>query len=124
VDTVKTQAIRSVKEVVRRLPSLQNATIKWIDQYQRGKFVLEIDTGDLSQQMGRVSQGFELLVMGLILAGMLIGSAIGVAFMYPLVDNSRWVYVYWLILAVFLGVLVFSGVTVYKLFRLIGHQQK
>ena len=123
VDTVKTQAIRSAKEVVRRLPSLQEATVKWIDQYQQGKFVVEIDTQNLTQEMGRVSQGFERLTIGLILAGMLVGSAIGVAFLYPLLDNSTWVYVYGLLIAVFFGVLLFSGIIVFKMFRVIRKEQ-
>jgi ubiquinone biosynthesis protein len=116
-EVVKTQVIRATKEVVHRLPSLQEATIKWLDQYQSGKFVVELNTDDLNRQVGRVQGGLERLTIGLILAGMLIGTSIGVAFMSNLTTDDRWAPVYGLLVLVFFGVLGFSGYVAFKLFR-------
>jgi ubiquinone biosynthesis protein len=116
-EMVTTQLIRAAKEVIHRLPSLQEATIKWLDQYQAGKFVVELNTDDLNRQVGRAYEGLERLTIGLILAGMLVGTAIGMAFMSNLADDPRWELVFAFLVLVFLGVLVFSGVIAYKLFR-------
>jgi ubiquinone biosynthesis protein len=116
-ELVKTQAIRAAKEVVHRLPSLQEATIRWLDQYQAGKFVVELNTDDLNRQVGRAYEGLERLTIGLILAGMLIGSAIGMAFLSTLINDPSWEPVFGLLILVFLGVLGFSGYIVFKLFK-------
>ena len=116
-ELVKTQAIRAAKEVVHRLPSLQEATIRWLDQYQAGKFVVELNTDDLNRQVGRAYEGLERLTVGLILAGMLIGSAIGMAFLSTLINDPSWEPVFGLLVLVFLGVLGFSGYIVFKLFK-------
>ena len=114
-DMVLTQLIRAAKEVIHRLPSLQEATIKWLDQYQAGKFVLELNTDDLNRQVGRAYEGLERLTIGLILAGMLVGTAIGMAFMSSLASDPRWALAYILLVLVFLGVLLFSGIIVYRI---------
>ena len=116
-DMVTTQLIRAAKEVIHRLPSLQEATIKWLDQYQAGKFVVELNTDELNRQVGRAYEGLERLTIGLILAGMLVGTAIGMAFMSNLAADPRWEFVFAVLVLVFLAVLVFSGVIAYKLFR-------
>jgi ubiquinone biosynthesis protein len=116
-DMVTTQLIRTAKEVMHRLPSLQEATTKWLDQYQAGKFVVELNTDDLNRQVGKAYEGLERLTIGLILAGMSVGSAIGMAFMSTLVNDPSWGPVFGLLVLVFLGVLVFSGYIVFKLFK-------
>jgi ubiquinone biosynthesis protein len=75
-ETLKLQAVRTVKEVVRRLPSLQEATIGWLDQYQAGRFELHVDTDDLTKQLASFNQNVRRLTVALILGGLLIGSAI------------------------------------------------
>lgn len=75
-ETLKLQAVRTAKEVVRRLPSLQEATISWLDQYQAGRFELHVDTDDLSKQLASFNQNVRRLTVALILGGLLIGSAI------------------------------------------------
>ncbi|NTU81562.1 MAG: AarF/ABC1/UbiB kinase family protein, partial [Chloroflexales bacterium] len=120
VDTLQTQVIRAGKEVLRRLPSLQEAAVKWLDQYQAGKLKLEIDTGELSGELKRLSSstkdGLQRLSIGLILAGMLIGSAIGLSFLNP-VEGAIWQYIYAVVLAAFLAVLLYSAVVVWMLVR-------
>ncbi|HZO26567.1 MAG TPA: AarF/UbiB family protein [Chloroflexota bacterium] len=111
-ETLKVQAMRSAKEVVRRLPSLQDATMKWLDQYERGKLIVEIDSGDLSDQLGALStafsDGLRRLTIGLILGGMLIGSIAGIAVLQPLISGP-WQFLYVAVVVVFLATLVLSA---------------
>jgi ubiquinone biosynthesis protein len=78
--TARKQAIRAAKEVVRRLPSLANATSKWLDQYESGKLGVYLDTSDLNNQVDRIdrtiTQSVTLLALTMLLVGLLIGSAI------------------------------------------------
>ncbi|NTU83591.1 MAG: hypothetical protein HGA45_30180, partial [Chloroflexales bacterium] len=84
------------------------------------KLKLEIDTGELSGELKRLSSstkdGLQRLSIGLILAGMLIGSAIGLSFLNP-VEGAIWQYIYAVVLAAFLAVLIYSAVVVWMLVR-------
>jgi ubiquinone biosynthesis protein len=112
VETLKVQAMRSAKEVVRRLPSLQDATLKWLDQYERGKLVVEIDSGDLSHQLEALSTAFSgglgRVAIGLILGSMLIGSIVGIAVLQPLVGGP-WQPLFVAVVVAFLGSLLLSA---------------
>ena len=83
-EIVRTQITRSAREVIYRLPSLVESTTKWLDQYEKGRFEVYIDTGDLDKQVKHLSAGFNKainrLVMGLALAGWIVGSAIASTF--------------------------------------------
>jgi ubiquinone biosynthesis protein len=83
-EIIRTQVTRSAREVVYRLPTLVEATTKWLDQYEKGRFEVHIDTGDLDEQVESLSRGFNQainrLVMGLVLAGWIVGSAIASTF--------------------------------------------
>ena len=83
-DIVRTQVTRSAREVIYRLPSLVEATTSWLDQYEKGRFEVYIDTGDLDKQVDKFSLGFNQainrLVMGLTLAGWIVGAAIASTF--------------------------------------------
>ena len=105
---------------MRRLPSLPDATIKWIEQYQRGRFSVEIDTGDLAQRLEELSNsitnGLRNLSIGLILAGMPISSAIAVGFL-QVFEGESWQYIYSAIVVGFLVVLIYGGVVVTMMLR-------
>jgi ubiquinone biosynthesis protein len=120
VAEAETQLIRAGKELVRRLPSLPEATIKWVEQYQRGRFSVELDTGDLTQRLeelsGSITNGLRNLSIGLILTGMLISSAIAVGFLQQFSDES-WLYVYIAIVIAFLVVLIYGAVVVTMMVR-------
>ena len=77
---VRTQVTRSAREVIYRLPSLVEATTKWLDQYEKGQFTVHLDTSDLGKQVEKLNNGVSnavnQLVMGLVLAGWIVGSAI------------------------------------------------
>jgi len=83
-EIIRTQVTRSAREVVYRLPTLVEATTKWLDQYEKGRFEVHIDIGDLDEQVEEFSRGFNQavnrLVMGLVLAGWIVGSAIASSF--------------------------------------------
>jgi ubiquinone biosynthesis protein len=80
ISTVKTEALRTAKEVVRRIPSLAGATVKWMDQYERGRFSVHVDTTDITKEVDKadavLSRNVTLLALALLLMGLLIGSAI------------------------------------------------
>jgi len=78
-DLAKKEATNFVREAVKRLPELQGATLKWLDNYQKGRFEVVIDTSDLSRSVDRFNISAERLMAGMILAGMLIGGAIVLA---------------------------------------------
>ena len=40
-------AVRIGKELARRVPSLEGAALSWLDQFNKGKFVVEVDTKGL-----------------------------------------------------------------------------
>jgi ubiquinone biosynthesis protein len=75
-DMAKKEATNFVREAVKRLPELQGATIKWLDNYQKGRFEVFVDTSDLAHSVDKFNISAERLMVGMILAGMLIGGAI------------------------------------------------
>src|SRR5262249_44752281 len=111
----ETQLIRAGKELVRRLPSLPDATVKWIEQYQRGRLSIELDTGDLTKQLEELStsvnNGLRNLSIGLILAAMLLSAAITVGFVKEFAGEN-WQYIYTGIVIAFAAVLIYGVVVV------------
>jgi ubiquinone biosynthesis protein len=83
VNALRRQAVRGAKEVVRRLPDLPGAIIRWVEALQRGGFTLYIDAESISKQIheldAAVSRNVRWLVLSLLLAGLMIGSAIASA---------------------------------------------
>jgi ubiquinone biosynthesis protein len=73
---VTAQAIRVGQELVRRLPTLESAAWSWLDQFGKGKLVVEVDTSDLNRQIGKVSDLGRQLAIGMLVTGQLIGTAI------------------------------------------------
>jgi ubiquinone biosynthesis protein len=79
-ETVRKQATRTVKELARRAPSLSDATLRWLDQYQSGRLTVHVDTTDLSRDIEHIRTDvkgvFDRVFIAVILAGLLVGSAI------------------------------------------------
>jgi ubiquinone biosynthesis protein len=77
---VRTQISRSTREIVYRVPTLVEATTKWLDQYEKGKLSVHIDVSDVSKEVDKLdkalNKSLERLVLGMILTGWLIGSAL------------------------------------------------
>jgi len=78
-DIAKKEATNFLREAVKRLPELQGASLKWLDNYQKGRFEIFVDTSDLGQHIDRFNVSAERMMVGMILAGMLIGGAIALA---------------------------------------------
>lgn len=78
--TVRLQVTRSAREVAYRLPSLVEATTKWLDQYEKGKLTVTVDTSDLGKQVEKLdialSKTMSRLTIALVLVGWIVGSAI------------------------------------------------
>jgi predicted unusual protein kinase regulating ubiquinone biosynthesis (AarF/ABC1/UbiB family) len=87
VAALRQTTIQTGKELGRRLPDLQTATLSWLDQYQKGKIVVEVNTADLSREIGKVSRIGQMLAAGMILAGMII--ATGIIFTATLISGSN-----------------------------------
>ncbi len=79
VQEVRSQVIRLGRDVVRQLPDLETATFSWLTQYKKGKFVVTVDASDLTKGVDRFSLAVDRLTLGIILVGMLIGSAVALA---------------------------------------------
>jgi ubiquinone biosynthesis protein len=75
-DMAKKEATNFLREAVKRLPELQGASLKWLDNYQKGRFEVFVDTSDLARSVDKFNISTERLMVGMILAGMLIGGAI------------------------------------------------
>jgi ubiquinone biosynthesis protein len=93
ISTIKTEALRTAKEVVRRIPSLAGATTKWLDQYERGRFSVHVDTSDIAKEVDKLdsalTRNVTLLVLALLLVGLLIGSAIASTLQTELINGVK-----------------------------------
>jgi ubiquinone biosynthesis protein len=70
----------TIREAIKRAPTLQEATLKWLEQYEKGRFSVELDTSDLTNQLDKMRGTLSLIVVGMVLAGMIIGSAVAASF--------------------------------------------
>ena len=76
IDVAKKQLTMAAREMAKRAPSFQEATVKWLDQYQKGRFEVHVDTSDLAKEVGRINGLGRQIVLAIVLVGMIIGSAI------------------------------------------------
>jgi ubiquinone biosynthesis protein len=78
--TVHTEVMRAARELVGHVPSLSDALIKWVEQYEKGQMVVHLDTGDLPNRITSaettIKRSLDRLLIGLVLAGLIVGSAI------------------------------------------------
>jgi hypothetical protein len=44
-----------VRDILQRAPSLREATLQWLEQYNRGRFELHLDTSDLNRPLSQRS---------------------------------------------------------------------
>jgi ubiquinone biosynthesis protein len=99
--------IQTGKELARRVPDLQTAAIGWIDQFQKGKVVVEISTADLNTELGKLGLIGRALAAGMILAGVII--ATGIVFTATLLADRQLTFILpvpFLLLILFVGLLV------------------
>ena len=77
---VRQQVVRTGKELVRHIPSLSDAAVKWVEQYERGQLSCTstpVSWGRRSiSWIPALSRNISRALVGLLLAGVLIASAI------------------------------------------------
>jgi len=76
VDVVKEQVMMTGRELLKRIPSLQDATLGWLDQYQKGRFEVYVDISGLAKEVDKLARFGRQVVIALMLVGMIVGSAI------------------------------------------------
>jgi ubiquinone biosynthesis protein len=111
----KAEATATAMEIGRRVPSLREATLSWLDQYQKGRFVVTLDTSDLQKGLTSVGSVSRNLTIGLIMAGQLIAVALVLAVL--IVSESLSSEIVTLVTLAFMGFLVFSLVTIRRVSR-------
>jgi ubiquinone biosynthesis protein len=75
-EAIKKEATKTGRELLQRMPTLQEATLKWLNMYEKGRFVVEVDTSDLTNEIRRTRPLARMAVVGILITGMIIGSAI------------------------------------------------
>jgi ubiquinone biosynthesis protein len=76
IETLKQQATQVGRELLRRVPDLQDATVSWLNQYMQGKLVVHVDTQELTEHIDNLGTNFSKLAAGLIITGMIVGTSI------------------------------------------------
>ena len=80
LNSLRTQALRTAKQAVRSIPSIEEALAGWLSQFQRGKFVVHLDGTDLTKQIAEIdatiTRNSRRLALALLVVGLLIGGGI------------------------------------------------
>jgi ubiquinone biosynthesis protein len=73
---VQRQISRQARELVRRLPDLANATMKWLDQYEQGKVTVFLDTSDLNVRLDDLNTSVRRMAAAFVILGVILGAGI------------------------------------------------
>jgi ubiquinone biosynthesis protein len=112
---VQGSVVRIGKELARKVPSLEGAALSWIDQFNKGKFVVEVDTKGLERSISSVSDIGRQATVGIIVVGQLIGTAIVMAVLLQ-PSLAQFQSVAYLAMIAFAVTLVVSFVVLFRLF--------
>jgi ubiquinone biosynthesis protein len=116
VEQAKTQAVRGAKGLLRELPDLQDAAGQWLDQFRRGRFVVELETDELAGSVNHFSRSMRRMTVALILIGLLIGSAIASSLLVTL-QGTQWAFLPFVAMGIFVGSALLSVVVVLRMLR-------
>ena len=120
---VTDQAIRVGQEFVRRLPTLEAAAWSWLDQFGKGKLVVEIDTADLNKQIAKVGDLGRQLAVGMLVTGQLIGTAIlAVVLLQPTALEEFQTFAYIGLIAFGIS-LIISMYVLFRALRAVGREE-
>jgi ubiquinone biosynthesis protein len=122
-EKIKDQLYNIGRELLRRLPDLEKATWSWLDQYQKGKVIVNVDTSDLSNRLDTFSVSVRGLTVALVIAGMIIGSAIA-ASSFSALKGSSWWFLAPLGVIVFIAALVYGAFTAWRMMTDIRRMQE
>ena len=75
-EAVKREGIRLLGEGVQAVPEYLRGLLSWNDQLKRGKLTVYVDTSSLDRQMNQARQLTSMIVVAVLVAGGLIGSAL------------------------------------------------
>ncbi|MGI9643230.1 MAG: AarF/UbiB family protein [Acidimicrobiia bacterium] len=75
-DAVIRQASFVAREAVEQMPSIQEGALKWLTNLKKGGFKVELDTSDLDRHVVALRGVAMMMTLGLLIAGMVIGSAL------------------------------------------------
>jgi len=75
-EAVKREGIRLLGEGVQAVPEYLRGLLSWNDQLKRGKLTVYVDTSSLDSQMNQARQLTSMIVVAVLVAGGLIGSAL------------------------------------------------
>jgi len=73
---VKKQVMLTAREALKHVPSLSDATLRWLDQYQKGRFEVYVDTSAAAKEVTKLSRIGRQVVVAIMLVGVIVGSAI------------------------------------------------
>jgi ubiquinone biosynthesis protein len=116
---IKDQAQKGVQEIFNRLPDLTTATWSWLDQYQKGKLSVTVETGNIEEEIARLRRAIEPFPAAVLLTGIVIGAAIGTAAMGAVVGTD-WEILQPLMVVIFVAVILFSLYIAWRLLKGIG----
>ena len=95
VDLVKKQATRMAGEAVHAAPEYLKSLMSWNNQLKKGKLTVTVDTSSLDTQVRKIRSLASLIVVALVVAGGIIGSAIAATALQGAGDSQmrRWAYI-------------------------------
>jgi ubiquinone biosynthesis protein len=70
------QAAALLREAATHAPKLQQATRKWIQQYEEGRISIHLDTTELNRQLSSMQRLGRQALVALVIVGLLIGSGV------------------------------------------------
>jgi len=76
IEEAKKQIMSGAREVFTNLPDLSLASVKWLNQYKKGRFEVTVDTSELAKEVDKVGRFGRQLVIAVLLVGMLVGTSI------------------------------------------------
>jgi ubiquinone biosynthesis protein len=76
VEAAKRQSMKLAGQAVKEAPDYVKGLLSWRDQLKRGKFTLFLDTSSLDQQVSSLRSIASMVVVAVLVAGGMIGSAI------------------------------------------------
>ena len=117
---LRKQAMRVGRQALQRLPTLEAAAWKWVDQFGKGQLTIKIDASDLGEQFGTLDKVGASLTVGAILAGALVGMSIVTVVLIQAPNVAQLGPIPGLASLIFIGLLIYALLQVRKFVRVAG----
>jgi predicted unusual protein kinase regulating ubiquinone biosynthesis (AarF/ABC1/UbiB family) len=79
-DAIKDATVRQasfvIREAVEQMPSIQEGLLRWLGVLKKGGLTVELDTSGLDKQLQSLRGIAQMLMLGILVVGLVIGSAI------------------------------------------------